>query len=64
VREIYRQYVAAKHAAGESTAGLTYERLARSLDKRTAKLTRNRDQDIDYEVVTRNGKTLIRPVIK
>lgn len=64
-RSLYQQYVAAKRTAGESTAGVTYERLARSLQKQTDKLRQQHaGKNINYEVVTKNGKTLIRPVIK
>jgi hypothetical protein len=64
-RQLYEQFVSAKRAAGESTAGMTYERLSRSLEKQTEKLSeRHAGKKIAYEVVTKNGKTLIRPVIK
>lgn len=55
----------AKRAAKESTAGLTYERLAESLRSQTAKLReKNPTKNVDYEVVTRDGKTMIKPILK
>lgn len=55
----------AKREAKESTAGLTYERLAESLRSQTAKLReKNPTKKVDYEVVTRDGKTMIKPILK
>lgn len=65
LRQIYARYVDAKRAAQESTAGLTFERLAESLRTQTAKLReKNPSKNVDYEVITRDGKTMIKPILK
>ncbi|MBW2524015.1 MAG: hypothetical protein JRI23_07565, partial [Deltaproteobacteria bacterium] len=64
-RKLYDQYVAAKKAGGESTKGLTFQKMARSLQKQTDKLRQKHgNRKIDYEVVTKDGRTQIRPKIK
>jgi hypothetical protein len=64
-RQIYSAYVQAKRQAGESTAGLTYDRLAKSLRDQSAKLrAQHPNRALDYEVVTKDGKAVIRPVVK
>lgn len=60
VRELFKQFVAAKKAAGESTAGLTYAKL---LDKVSRELPALRDKhggDIRFEVATEGGKVRLR----
>lgn len=60
VRELFKQFVAAKKALGESTAGLTYAKL---LDKVSRELPGLRDKhggDIRFEVATEGGKVRLR----
>jgi hypothetical protein len=65
LRQIYAKYVETKRSANESTAGVTYERLADSLRQQAAKLkATNPAKSIDYDVVVKNGKTLLKPIIK
>ena len=65
LRQIYAKYVEAKRASNESTAGVTYERLADSLRSQAAKLrASNPARSVDYEVVVKNGKTLLKPILK
>lgn len=65
-RQIYDEYVRARRAAGESTEGISYERLARSLDSQTELLRKKHggDKVIEYVVVTKDGRTLIKPRVK
>ena len=64
-RAIYNRYVQARRQAGESTANLTYEKLAKSLDTQRKTLRKKHSgRDVDFEIVSKNGRTLIRPVIK
>lgn len=64
-REIYNQYVQARRQAGESTANITYDKLAKSLQTQRQTLKKKHgDRNVDFEVVTKNGRTMIRPVIK
>ena len=61
----YDAYVKAKKDGNESTSGLTYEKMARSLQKQTARLRKKHgDRKIEYEVVSKDGRALIRPKIK
>lgn len=65
LRQIYSDYVDTKRKANESTAGITYEKLADSLRVQTDKLKqKHQNRKVDYQVVVKNGKTLIKPVIK
>ncbi|WP_433933027.1 MXAN_5187 C-terminal domain-containing protein [Sorangium cellulosum] len=65
LRQIYAKYVETKRAARESTAGVTYERLAESLRAQAAKLrATNPARSVDYDVVIKDGKTLLKPILK
>ena len=65
MREIYVKYVGAKRAANESTAGLTYDKLANSLRAQAEKLhAAHPSRTVDFEVVTKDGKTALRPIVK
>jgi hypothetical protein len=65
-RAVFEQYVSARKQTGESTATVTYDKLAQSLEKQAERLRakHGRDKKIDFEVVTKDGKTMIRPVVK
>jgi hypothetical protein len=65
MREIYAKYVGAKRAANESTAGITYDKLASSLRAQAEKIrTTHPTRSVDFEVVTKDGKTALRPIVK
>lgn len=65
VREIYKEFVEAKRRSNESTASITYDKLADSLRKQVDKLKKEHtDRNIDFAVVTKDGKTMIKPIIK
>jgi len=65
LRQIYSDFVETKRKANESTAGITYEKLADSLRVQTDKLkAKHTGKKVDYQVVVKNGKTLIKPVIR
>ena len=65
IRQIYAQYVREKRSRGESTATTTFESVARSLRTSSEKL---RDQhggrDVDFEVAEKDGRTILRPIVK
>jgi hypothetical protein len=64
-RTLYNRYVEARRKAGESTASITYDKLAKSLEKQRRTLQQKHgDRKVDFEVVSKNGRTMIRPVIK
>lgn len=65
MRQVYDQYVAAKRKANEPTEGLTYEKLRRSLERQAENLrVSHGDRKVDFEVVSLNGRTMIRPVVR
>ena len=65
IRQIYAQYVREKRQRGESTATTTFESVARSLRTSSAKLRGQHDgKDVDFEVAEKDGRTILRPVVK
>lgn len=64
-RRVYAQYVEAKRKNGESTAGITYDSLAKSLRETQEKLkTKSGGKAIDFEVAVKDGKTILKPVVR
>ncbi|HTJ85059.1 MAG TPA: MXAN_5187 C-terminal domain-containing protein, partial [Polyangiaceae bacterium] len=65
LREIYSQYVQARRDRNESTAGITFEKLSESLRSQADKLKeKHAAKRVDYEVVVKEGKTLIKPIVR
>lgn len=65
MRQIYSKYVEAKRSANESTAGVTYEKLAETLRAQADRLKVSHPaKSIDYDVVIKDGKTLLKPVLR
>jgi hypothetical protein len=65
VRQLYKQYVEAKRSRQESTAAITFDGLARSLRDSSEKLKQKHgDKQVDFEVAVKDGKTILRPVVK
>ena len=65
IRQIYAKYIEAKRAANESTAGVTYEKLAQSLRAQAVKLRASHaGKSVDYEVVVKDGKTILKPIVR
>jgi hypothetical protein len=59
-RELFKQFVAAKKAAGESVEGLTYGRLLDKLAKEVPKLQEKHGAGLRFEVATVDGKVRLR----
>jgi len=59
-RELYKQFVAAKKAAGEPMAGLTYGKLVDRLAREVPKLREKHGTEIRFEVATVEGKVRLR----
>jgi hypothetical protein len=59
-RELFKQFVAAKKAAGESVEGLTYGRLLEKLSKEVPKLQEKHGDGLRFEVATVEGKVRLR----
>lgn len=65
MRQIYAQYVQTKRAQKESTASVTYENLAKTIQQSTEKLReKHAGRAIDFEVSVKDGKTVLKPVVK
>jgi hypothetical protein len=64
VRQLYEQYVEAKRRQNESTAAITYDALARSLRESSEKLRQKLGRTVDFEVVVKDGRAVLRPVVK
>jgi hypothetical protein len=59
-RELFKQFVAAKKAAGEPISGLTYGKLVDKLSRELPDLRAKHGADIRFEVATVNGKVRLR----
>ncbi len=64
LRQIYSQYVQTRRAQNESTATLTYDAMAKSLRESSAKLREKHGKSVDFEVAVKDGKTILKPVVK
>jgi hypothetical protein len=65
LRQIYATYIETKRTVNEPTAGITFEKLAESLRAQAAKLRASHPaKTVDYEVVVKNGKTLLKPILR
>jgi len=65
LRKIYGDYVEAKRKANESTAALTYNKIAASLQETAKQLrAKHQGQKVDFEIVLKNGKPVLKPVMK
>jgi hypothetical protein len=64
VRAIYAQYVEAKRRQNESTAAITYDAVAKSLRDSSAKLRQKHGKAVDFEVTVKDGKAILKPVLK
>jgi hypothetical protein len=65
LRQIYGQYVEAKRRANESTAAITYDKIATNLRETAKQLkTKHNGRNVDFEVVMKNGKPVLKPVFR
>jgi hypothetical protein len=64
LRQIYVEYVDAKRRQNESTAAITYQSVAKSLRESGDKLREKHGKSVDFEVTVKDGKTVLRPVLK
>lgn len=64
VRELYARYVEAKRRQNESTAAITFEAVAKSLRESSAKLREKHGKAVDFEVAVKDGKAILKPVLK
>jgi hypothetical protein len=64
MRQIYSEYVDARRRRNESTETLTYQSVAKSLRESGDKLREKHGKPVDFEVAVKDGKTVLRPVLK
>ena len=64
VRQLYVEYVETKRRQNESTVALTYDALARSLRDSFVRLQQKHGKPVDFVVGVRDGKAVLRPVLK
>jgi len=64
VRQLYSQYVEAKRRQNESIAAITYESVARSIRASSAKLRQKLGKAVDFEIAVKDGRAIIRPVVR
>ena len=64
IRQLYAQYVDVKRRQNESTATITYDAVAKSLRDSSAKLREKHGKAVDFEVTVKDGKTILKPVLK
>lgn len=65
LRQIYADYVTERRKRGESTASLTYEGLAKTLRSTVPQIkAKHKVKSVDFEVVVRDGRTMIKPIVK
>ena len=65
MRQVYTRYMDAKRSTNESTAGVTFERLAQSLRAQEAKLKASHSgKRVDFEVVVKDGKATLKPIVR
>jgi hypothetical protein len=65
LRQIYAKYMETKRATNEPTAGITFEKLAASLRAQADKLRQSHPaKSVDYDVVIKDGKTLLKPILR
>jgi hypothetical protein len=65
MRQIYGAFVEAKRKANESTATVTYEKIASNLETVAKELrAKHKARSVDFEVVMKNGKPVLKPVVK
>ncbi len=63
--QIYSQYVETRRRQNEPTGAITREALAKQLDESTTRLKQKHGaKAIDFEVVVKDGRTVLRPVVK
>lgn len=64
MRQLYAQYVETKRRQNEPTATITYDAVARSLRESGAKLREKLGRPVDFEVAVKDGRAILRPIVK
>ncbi len=64
MRQIYAEYLDVKRRQNESTAAISYQSVAKSLRESGDRLRQKHGKPVDFEVTVKDGKTILRPVLK
>ena len=64
MRQLYAKYVETKRSQNESTAAITLRRRRPSLRDSSAKLRQKHGKAVDFEVAVKDGKTILKPVLR
>lgn len=64
VQAIYRDYVSARQRCNQTTQGLTLERVAQQIRSQEEALRRKHGKDVDFQVVVRDGRAILKAVQK
>jgi len=64
MKQLYAQLVEAKRRQNESTAAVTYTSVAKTLQESGEKLREKHGRSVDFEVAIKDGKAILRPVLK
>jgi hypothetical protein len=64
LRQLYSELVETKRRQNESTAAITYQAVARSLLESSDRLRKKHGKEVDFEVMVKDGKAVLRPVLK
>jgi hypothetical protein len=60
-RVLYQKYVKARQLVGESTDGITYEKLLRSLHKEAPKIMeQHKAKGVEFNVVIKDNKVILK----
>ena len=63
MRAIYNAYVSAKRQCKESTDGITYESVSKTINTQTPELLKQHNaKAVDFKVVIKNGKATLKAV--
>lgn len=64
-KRVYNELIETKKKLNESTAGLSYETVKKSIDAQTQQLKESRGaKDVDFKVVVKDGKAFLKPQTK
>jgi hypothetical protein len=64
LRQLYSELVETKRRQNESTAAITYQSVAKSLLESSDRLRKKHGREVDFEVMVKDGKAVLRPVLK
>ena len=65
LRELYTQYISAKKQCGEDVSRLTYDAVAKSVQKQVPEImTRFKAKSVEFKVVVKDGKASLKAVPK